>query len=530
MSCCYRTPLLVLLCLGLTATACAQTAPLRENKSLGDIARDLREKKRPEVQVTATDAQDLFAALDEVLNFASNDTGFARRTAVKRQLVGRDQVDREFGEAIADKAEQQRLLQSEVVLKKFGLLPAEFDLQQYVLKQGAKEIGGYYNSKNKTMYLVNWVPLDQQRPIMAHELTHALQDQNYGLMQFLKARPSGQENVAKLSVGAADNSDLVPVRRAIVEGQAMLVYMDYLNKGTGLILTESPLALGAMVTGLRNYDAPVVLHDTPRVIEETQFFPYREGLAFEAEVLQKKGREAAFSGVFARPPRSSHEILDPEAYLANAKTPVVTIPDLGPILQDTYQPYDSGTLGELDVRIMAREFGRENDIFSVAAKWDGGAYVVVKRASKDTGAKPTTADLALLYVSRWETLEAAKRFVQIYEQALAKRLQATPVDTPSPNCPTGAGCKQPLWASRVMTGEGPAFLEIWPDNTVLITQSFDDKTVAQLREAVLFPQAAALRRPAAERELSLSLYESRIFVALQEKIARRVAEALATAR
>ncbi len=527
MSCCYRVVLAVFVCLCLLAGAFAQT-PMRENRSLGDIARDLREKKRPEVQVTASDAKELFAAMDEVLSFASGDTGYARRASVKRQLVGRDQVDHEFSEAIADKAEQQRLLQSEVVLKKFGLLPADFNLQQYLVKEFVKDIGGYYNSKDKTMYLVNWMPLDQQRPIMAHELTHALQDQNYGLLRFLKASAAGHENVARLAVTAADNSDFVTVRRAVVEGQAMLVYMDYLGKSTGLILSDSPLALGAMLNGLRSYDLPVVLHDTPRVIEETQFFPYREGLAFEAEVLQKRGREAAFGGVFAHPPRSTHEVLTPDAYLNQGHAPVVLIPDLRPVLQDAYQPYDSGTMGELDVRIMAREFGRENDIFSVAAKWDGGAYVVVKRASNNAAAKPTTADLALLYVSRWKTFDAAKRFAQIYQQALSKRLRVAPAEAPSSNCRTGESCKQPLWASRILTEEGPAVLEIWPGNTLLITQSFDDQTVVKLRQTVLFPASA--RRPAPRRELGLSLYESRSFVALQEKIARRIVEAVAAAQ
>ncbi len=527
MSCRYRVVLAVLVSLCLLGGALAQT-PMRD-KSLGDIARDLRDKKRPDVQVTASDAKDLFAALDEVLSFASTDTGFLRRASVKRQLVGRDEVDREFADAAADKAEQQRLLQSEVVLKKFGLLPADFNLQQYLVKELAKEIGGYYNSKTKTMYLVNWMPLDQQRPIMAHELTHALQDQNYGLLRFMKAGPDGKEkeNIAKLSVNAADNSDFVTVRRAVVEGQAMLVYMDYTNKNSGMLVSESPLALSAMLSGLRDYDLPVVFHDTPRVIEETQFFPYREGLAFEAEVLQKSGREAAFGGVFARPPRSTHEVLTPEAYLKEARLPVVTIPDLRPILQDAYQPYDSGTMGELDVRIMAREFGRENDIFTVAAKWHGGAYVVAKRTAGDASAKPTTADLALLYVSRWTTLEAAKRFAQIYQQALAKRVKVTQAESTGADCPAGANCRQPLWASRLTTDEGPAFLEIWPGNTLLIAQSFDDKTVTQLRQAVLFSKPSTARRRVPARELSLSLYASRTFVALQEMVARRIVETLA---
>ncbi len=53
-----------------------------------------------------------------------------------------------------------------------------------------QHLAGYYDLRDKTMYLLNWVPLELQRPVMAHELTHALQDQNYDLSRLRQPESS----------------------------------------------------------------------------------------------------------------------------------------------------------------------------------------------------------------------------------------------------------------------------------------------------------------------------------------------------
>lgn len=507
------------------ASVAAPPVQCQDSTSLGEIAREVREKKRPQVQVTAAEGKELFSAVDSILEFAKQDTGFAKRTPVKRQLVGRDQVDHQFAVALGDRKEQLTLRRSEVVLKKFGLLPADFDLKQYLLKNAAEELGGYYDPKDKTMYLLNWVPLEQQRPVMAHELTHALQDQNYDLERFLKAT---DEPEPQMTLAANDRSEESIVHRAIVEGQAMVVYMDYMGKAMGVRLSGSPDVMKGVVNVLENYDSPVRFHNAPRVLQETGMFPYREGLAFELEVLRKGGRPKAFAGVFARPPQSTYEVLQPEAYLNHAKIALVTLPDLRGILGNSFEAYDSGTIGELDVRIMAREFGRENDIYSVAQQWNGGAYIAVQRRSTVKTDSPKTADLALLYVSRWKTEEAAERFAQIYAHALPMRVKVLQETTAAGDCPADTPCKGPLWASRIMTDEGPTFLEVWPGNTVIIAQSFDEQTMPALRRAVLSSKPTREDPPAPQRELSSSLYTSASFTAFAEKIRLQVAEALAT--
>ncbi len=70
------------------------------------------------------------ASVDEILDFASKDTGFPKHSQVKRQLIGRDRVDAYIAQELSKQVEEDRLGRSELVLKKIGLLPADFALKK----------------------------------------------------------------------------------------------------------------------------------------------------------------------------------------------------------------------------------------------------------------------------------------------------------------------------------------------------------------------------------------------------------------
>jgi hypothetical protein len=270
--------------------------------------------------------------------------------------------------------------------------------------------------------------------------------------------------------------------------------VDYKVKPLGINLADSPDARQIAENILQaSYDPPVTIHNAPRLLRETMAFPYREGLQFELEVLAHGGRQEAFHETFKRPPLNTHQILQPEAYLKNEKTPLVKIGDLAPVFGSAYQAYDSGSIGELDVQIMAEEFGRENDIYTVARKWDGGSYVAVKRAGLAANAKVETSDLALVYLSRWKTQQAAERFGHIYLQGISKRL---PMSTLDQHACDEEKCAGPLWEEYAATSEGPVHAELWPGNLLLITQSVDDAQLPALRSILLAPAKPARTKAA----------------------------------
>src|SRR6202167_5847397 len=112
---------------------------------------------------------------------------------------------------------------------------------------------------------------------------------------------------------------------------------------------EEPAVKGAIDSQL--------MHDAPMILREAGTFAYQGGLIFEGELLQKGGKKMAFAGAFARPPRNSHEVLQPVSYINGEKLPSVRIPDMREVLNDQYDVYDSGGIGELDVRALLKQYG-----------------------------------------------------------------------------------------------------------------------------------------------------------------------------
>lgn len=485
-------------------------------KSLAEIAAERRAQRPAEVKLTEKDADQLLKDLNEITDFASSDTGYAEHNRVKHQIVGKDDVKRYWASSLSGSAEARRLTRSEMVLKKFGYIPQDFTLKKYLVDSAADGIAGFYDFRTKTMNLVNWVSPDRQRPIMAHELTHALQDQNFNLMAWEHAaalRVSG--NGMQVQSEESHESD---ARRAVIEGQAMIVFFDWMLKPYGRTLADTPGAMDFINAKLtETYDTSLVVHDAPLIFKESAIFPYREGLMFELALLKKGGVHQAFAEAFAHPPADTHQILEPDAYFAGVTVPPVTIPDLSQILQPRYEPYDTGTIGQLDVRVFSQQFGTDNDMFTITAGWRGGSYVAVKQKQAEKAASMTTADVGLVYLSRWKDGESAQRFAEVYRKSLSKRLNViSETDMAGKAC---AANHCALWATRANTNEGPVFIEIWPNHTVFIAHSFDEDTVARLRAKALFAAPGA-KNIAAVRDLSQRVQSMPGFEALRAEAQR----------
>jgi len=530
---------LVLLCLPLTIGASGQqpaptapaspgqaTPPAPETQSLADVARKLRKDKPAEIKMTDVDEKELFGSVDKVFEFASNDTGFSKRSNVKKKLVGQSDIEKFTKDRLARADFSQRFARSELTMKKFGLLPRDFNLREFLVKSNGQSIAGLYDDETKMIWLLNTVSMEKQGPILAHELTHALQDQNYDLQHWAKA---GVKPAVKAQLGNGDdvNDESTTARHAIVEGQAMVVYIDYLLAPFGRNLKDTPGVVASMEDAAVSATIDTeLMHKAPMVLREAGSFPYRDGLFFEADILAQRGKQAAFQGVFAQPPRNTHEVFDSKAYLEHAKLTPIQIPDVRSLLSKDYEVFDAGSFGELDVRALLKQFGDKHGATDFAPAWDGGSYVAFKRTLLTAGAEPTTADVALLYVSHWKTSQAAEHFARFYATTVSKRyqntvVQAVPACGATP-CPTGA--------AQVSTEEGPVIVEEWPDNTVIVSESFDSATAAKLSAAIR--TATADRRADARPlpELAPRLYSLPAFRAFQAQIGEQIVRTLISLR
>ena len=148
-----------------------------------------KDKPGSETHITPDQAKQLFALVDQLLKFSSDETGLPIKSDVKRHLTTRAAVESSLTEKFNEDEDSKRMQRSEIVLKKFGLLDRDFDLKPFLLSLLKEQIEAYYDPKTKTVNLLDWVSIDEQKPVLAHELTHALQDQHVDLDKWSDQTP-----------------------------------------------------------------------------------------------------------------------------------------------------------------------------------------------------------------------------------------------------------------------------------------------------------------------------------------------------
>ena len=440
-------------------------------------------------KISPRQAEELFKSVEEILQFVSEDTKLPIKHPVKRKLVNRDTVEKDMTDRLKNDEDSQRMEHAEVVLKKFGFLPRDFHLRQFFISMMREQVAGYYNVKDETVYLLDWIEPRAQRAILAHELTHALQDQNFHLEKWDKAPDEDDGKKKKWSADdldtmkeAAEDEQLV-ARVATLEGQGMAELLDYVLAPAGKNVNNSPIEVEALKQGMTEDKQSPIFNSAPKFLKESLVFPYREGLTFFQHVIFKKGREKGFAGTLANPPTTTREIMQPETYMAGEKVAPVQVPKLQPILGKAYRGYDAGAMGEFDVSVFLAQFrdpGKSED--RLYREWRGGAYFAALRCDltdcdqnkkNELATSPPTSALALFYLSRWSGAEFATRFAEQYQASLLKRYKFAQGLTSHPN-------EKP---TRWMTDEGLVSIEVRGDD-VLVLESFDEATIKKISDAI----------------------------------------------
>jgi hypothetical protein len=421
--------------------------------------------KKPDQKITPAQAKELFRSVDTILAFASHDSDLPIRREVKRKLTTRSEVEHYILSKMKDDKDAQRLESSEIVLKKFGLLDRDFHLKPFIVSLLTEQIAGYYDSKTKTVNMLDWIAPDDQKPVLAHELTHALQDQHVDLEKWSdQTKESVSQNVdddnAHLRVDEADTA-----REAVAEGQAMVVFLDWGLAPKGQSLAKLP-DIAAQLNDLNGDDSDSpVMKRAPLLLKESLLFPYREGLNFEQVVLKDEGAEKAFAGALDRPPATSYEIMHPRAWEEAVHPTLLTMPDIHPLIDAEYVPYDIGVMGALDVRILTELFAGREEAEELTPEWDGGIYYAAQsRAAKAPEEKDSTKSVALLYLSQWKSEEAAAQFAGIYAGNLKRKYTQIHLE-PKDESEGGSG------ESVFTTEEGPVVIAT-VGRGVFISESF----------------------------------------------------------
>jgi hypothetical protein len=343
----------------------------------------------------ATDAE-FIAAADEVLGQMSQITGLKLMTPLKKSLRSREEIRAYVIKQMNEEKNPAERYADQRSAEAFGLLPKGFDLDAFMVNVLTEQVEGLYDPKTQEFYIADWSPLEDQRMVMAHELTHALEDQHFQIETWLKA--------------ARPNEDAELARDAVLEGSAMAAMVDYLMLSTGRSLKDLPYFDPGMLIG--ELGSTPTLQKAPPFLKDSLIFPYIAGLSFSAAILKNTGW-AALSGVFERPPVSTQQILHPALYRSGRTPATVVLPRFEKLLGGNWTKLDENVMGEFGWKEVLKQFLEDDRAKTLAAAWNGDRYALFEQKQ--------TKKLTLVTRLHLDSEEHAVRFFGQYSEALEKK-------------------------------------------------------------------------------------------------------------
>lgn len=295
------------------------------------------------------------------------DSIFAEVSRLRGEPI-KDPVAKKFENQAFFRAYYQHLLKEQYPPQKkraiekaysfFGFLPKGSDLIQTYLDSFMKVEEGLYDPKAKTLYIADWIKSRNQEETLAHELTHALQDQYFGLQDYLDK-------------GVTLSLDEQFARASVMEGEAVAISLNYSLEDkntdfTQLVNIADWVTLSNMLDaeGKRAFGQKVALN-------EVVSFPYVYGTAF----LQKYVKAYGWQGMaylFRHPPTSTHQIMHPETFFPRRRNPIrVQVEDLSREVLAGYEEVWDDTMGEYGLITLLGQYLPQGEARNALRGWRG---------------------------------------------------------------------------------------------------------------------------------------------------------------
>jgi len=342
-------------------------------------------------------------------------SGMTLHHPVPCDFISKEKINEFLKKRVKEAAKPEEIRAEELTLEKFGLVPAGFDLAGSTVDLLTEQAAAFYDYDKKKLFITETTSQDSQEPVLAHELSHALADQNYNLSKFIRqGRKSDDGSTARM---------------AVMEGQATWMMSEYLARKNGQTLKESP-ALVSMMSNLSESAAGQypVFDNSPLYERATLLFPYTKGMLFQNGVFQRDG-QSGFSEVFRNPPVSTQQILHPDKYFSGVQP---TDPDLPEVKLRGYKGLVGGSLGELEHGILLEQYLGKDLAAKLAPHWRGCNFEL--RENKKAGR------VILLYAVEWDSQESAQQYFGAYREILSKKWKKMIADASADgNRVTGTG-------------------------------------------------------------------------------------------
>jgi len=267
-----------------------------------------------------------------------------------------------------------------------GVMPAKTGVREALEAFAGSQVIGYYDTvSGELVFMGAEDPTALERVTLAHELTHAIDDQHFGLERIDRLANTCRDEAFQAALG-------------MVEGNATYFMLVYAQR---YLTIEEQLEIGLQ--------APPSTEGIPAFILEMQSWPYTAGLSF-VQALEARGGIEAVNRAFTRLPVSTEQIIHPERYPNDVPRPV-DVPDLAPELGRGWTDLDVMGLGEAFLSIM---LGLELDrtaADAAAAGWDGGIYRAWVNGER----------VAVVLSTVWDRPEDASEFAAAMSEYLGDR-------------------------------------------------------------------------------------------------------------
>jgi|GEM_PF-3192514 len=259
---------------------------------------------------------------------------------------------------------------------------------------GDSGIAGFYDRSAQAILMKRSASLDKEKDgsvsdhtawILAHEATHALQAQHFGLADW-KKYPEEDERLAI---------------RALYEGDAMVTMLGYQMQRNFGSLRRAIINREREVNAEAERDYRLATgsgsdFDKRNLLARARMFaPYTDGLRFAAALYRTAGF-GLLNAAYQRPPRSSEQVLHIHKYLAGEMPHRLPAPPS----PENYSSIADGRVGELLLRATLDQCTAKSHAVRAAAGWGGDRMVLSRRRGRH----------ALAWSTSWDTVKDAKEF------------------------------------------------------------------------------------------------------------------------
>jgi hypothetical protein len=390
------------------------------------------------------------AAMAEVLQETSEIRELPILRPVKSGAQSRAEIERMIIRNLDEETTPAEMHATELQLKKLGLVPSDFQYRQFIIGLLTEQVAGYYDPKAQQFYLADWIDLQGQLPVMAHELTHALQDQHFDLRRFEK--------------WPKDDADGELAAHSLIEGDAMMTMMRYILRKPERLTEFNQAMSGTAATASEKIDS------APRALRETLLFPYEQGGQFVARLYARGGWKQV-SQSFTDLPQSTEQILHADKYFAREAPVKVEMPDISKQLGKGWKRIDYDNSGEWSYYLILDEYLKSaSESEKAAAGWGGDRYALYE------GPK---GEVMLAQLTTWDTEKDANEFFAAYVERSKRRYENASVDE------LVATIQTAVRQTKMVTKEGGVLISQNGSRVLILEGVPGSISINALRDAIL---------------------------------------------